>query len=166
MSVMKGTDMASIYDFTVKAVDGTEKKLSDYQGKVLLVVNTATHCGFTPQLEGLEALQRSYHEKGFEVLGFPCNQFAHQAPETSEEIQKQCRLSYGVDFPTFAKIDVNGDAVDPLYTWLKQQKKGLAGGDIRWNFTKFLINRDGQVVSRFAPSTTPKKIESSIKEQL
>lgn len=158
--------MASIYDFTVKAVDGTEKKLSDYQGEVLLVVNTATHCGFTPQLEGLEELQRSYHDKGFEVLGFPCNQFANQAPESSGEIQEQCRLSYGVDFPTFAKIDVNGDGADPVYAWLKQQKKGFAGGDIRWNFTKFLINRDGQVIGRFAPTTTPKKIESSIKEQL
>jgi glutathione peroxidase len=159
-------NMASIYDFTVKAVDGTEKKLSDYQGEVLLVVNTATHCGFTPQLEGLEELQRTYHEKGFEVLGFPCNQFANQAPESSGEIQEQCRLSYGVDFPTFAKIDVNGDGADPVYVWLKQQKKGFAGGDIRWNFTKFLINRDGQVIGRFAPTTTPKKIESSIKEQL
>lgn len=157
---------ASIYDFTVKAVDGSEKSLADYRGEVLLVVNTATHCGFTPQLEGLEELQRTHHDQGFEVLGFPCNQFASQAPESSAEIQEQCRLSYGVDFPTFAKIDVNGDAADPLYTWLKQQKGGLVGNDIRWNFTKFLVDRNGQVQERFAPTTTPQKIEKSITEQL
>ena len=158
--------MASIYDFTVKTIDGGEKSLADYKGEVLLVVNTATRCGFTPQLEGLEKLQRDHHAQGFEVLGFPCNQFANQAPESSAEIHEQCKLSYGVDFPTFAKIDVNGAQADPLYTWLKQQKGGLIGSDIKWNFTKFLVDREGRVVARFAPTTTPAKIEERIKELL
>lgn len=155
--------MASIYDFTVKTVDGGRKSLADYRGEVLLVVNTATHCGFTPQLEGLEALQRTYHDRGFEVLGFPCNQFANQAPETDAEIHETCKLSYGVDFPNFAKVEVSGKGADPLYVWLKAQRGGLLGRDIRWNFTKFLVDRRGGVVARFAPTTTPQKIESSIK---
>ena len=158
--------MATIYDFTVRTIDGGSKSLADYRGEVLLVVNTATRCGFTPQLDGLESLQRAHHDRGFEVLGFPCNQFANQAPESDEKIHEQCRLSYGVDFPTFAKIDVNGKGADPLYTWLKAQKGGIIGSDIRWNFTKFLVNRDGRVVARFAPTTTPEKIESSIEELL
>ena len=158
--------MASIYDFKVKTIDGGFKDLADYKGEVLLVVNTATRCGFTPQLEGLEKLQRDHHDEGFEVLGFPCNQFANQAPESDAEIQEQCRLSYGVDFPTFAKVDVNGPGAAPLFTWLKSQRGGLVGSDIRWNFTKFLVDRDGRVVARFAPSTTPAKIEQSIKRLL
>ena len=157
---------SSIYDFAVKNIDGTSKNLADYRGEVLLVVNTATRCGFTPQLEGLEKLQRELHGQGFEVLGFPCNQFANQAPESDEKIHEQCRLSYGVDFPTFAKIEVNGAGADPLYTWLKSQKGGLIGKDIRWNFTKFLVGRDGQVVARFAPTTTPEKIETTIRALL
>ena len=158
--------MASIYDFSVKTIDGGQKNLADYKGEVLLVVNTATRCGFTPQLEGLEKLQRDYHARGFEVLGFPCNQFANQAPESDEEIRETCRLSYGVEFPTFAKVDVNGEQADPLYVWLKGQKGGLVGSDIRWNFTKFLVDRGGKVVARFAPTTTPAKIEASVKELL
>ena len=157
---------SSIYDFAVKNIDGTSKNLADYRGEVLLVVNTATRCGFTPQLEGLEKLQRELHGQGFEVLGFPCNQFANQAPESDEKIHEQCRLAYGVDFPTFAKIEVNGAGADPLYTWLKSQKGGLIGRDIRWNFTKFLVGRDGRVVARFAPTTTPEKIEASIRALL
>ena len=158
--------MASIYDFTVKTIDGAQKSLADYKGEVLLVVNTATRCGFTPQLDGLEKLQREYHDKGFDVLGFPCNQFANQAPESDEEIRETCRLSYGVQFPTFAKVDVNGEHADPLFAWLKDQRGGLVGKDIRWNFTKFLVNRDGEVVARFAPTTTPAKIEERVRELL
>ena len=158
--------MASIYDFTVKTIDGGQRSMADFRGEVLLVVNTATRCGFTPQLEGLEKLQRTYHDKGFDVLGFPCNQFANQAPESDEEIHETCRLSYGVEFPTFAKVDVNGRYADALFAWLKSQKGGLVGTDIRWNFTKFLVNREGQVVARFAPTTTPAKIEESVRALL
>lgn len=158
--------MASIYDFTVKNVDGSDKNLADYSGEVLLVVNTATKCGFTPQLEGLEALQEKYHDQGFEVLGFPCNQFGNQAPESNEEIQEFCRLSFGVRFPNFAKIDVNGENADPLYAWLRSQKKGALGDGIKWNFTKFLVDRNGQVVDRFAPTTSPEKLEKQIEKLL
>ena len=158
--------MTTIYDFTVATVDGGAQHLADYRGEVLLVVNTATRCGFTPQLEGLEALQRAHHGQGFDVLGFPCNQFASQAPESDGEIADFCRLSYGVDFPTFAKVDVNGKDADPLFVWLRQQKRGTLGDAIKWNFTKFLIDRDGQVVARYAPTTKPESIEEAIKELL
>ena len=158
--------MATIYDFTVATIDGNKKSLADYQGEVLLVVNIATHCGFTPQLEGLEALQQSYHGRGFDVLGFPCDQFANQAPESSEEISNICRLSYGVKFPTFAKINVNGTEADPLYVWLRQQQGGMLGDAIKWNFTKFLLDRNGQVITRYAPTTKPSAIEKDIVARL
>ena len=156
----------SIYDFTVKKVDGGQQSLADYAGDVLLVVNTATKCGFTPQLEGLEGLQRKYAARGFSVLGFPCNQFGHQAPEASDKIDEFCKLTFGCEFPTFAKIDVNGEHADPLYVWLRSQQGGVLGDAIKWNFTKFLVGRDGQVIGRFAPTTTPEQLEEHIEEAL
>lgn len=151
----------SIYDFRVKDAKGNEVPLSNYQGKVMLIVNTATGCGFTPQYEGLEKLYRQYQAQGFEILDFPCNQFGHQAPGSNEEIQEFCQLTYDTTFQTFAKIDVNGEQADPLYQYLKKAKKGV-GEAIKWNFTKFLVDRDGQVVARFASATTPEKIESAV----
>lgn len=151
----------SIYDFRVKDAKGNEVPLSNYQGKVMLIVNTATGCGFTPQYEGLEKLYRQYQAQGFEILDFPCNQFGHQAPGSNEEIQEFCQLTYDTTFQTFAKIDVNGEQADPLYQYLKKVKKGV-GEAIKWNFTKFLVDRDGQVVARFASATTPEKIESAV----
>lgn len=165
-TIIKEHTMTSVYDFTVTTINGGTQSLGDYRGEVLLVVNTATRCSFTPQLEGLESLQRAYHDQGFEVLGFPCNQFANQAPESDEEIGNFCRLSYGVDFPTFAKIDVNGKDADPLFVWLRQQKGGALGNAIKWNFTKFLIDRNGQVVARYAPTTKPENLENDIKALL
>lgn len=152
----------SLYDFTVKAQDGNETSLADYRGKVLLIVNTATGCGFTPQYTGLEALYKKYKESGFEILDFPCNQFAGQAPGTDDEIHEFCVGRFAMTFPQFSKIDVNGDGADPLYVWLKKQKSGLAGGSIKWNFTKFLIDREGNVVARFAPQTTPEELEAKV----
>ena len=154
--------MASIYDFTMKDARGEEVSLADYRGKVLLVVNTATGCGFTPQYEGLEALYRKYRERGFEILDFPCNQFGNQAPGTNEEIVSFCQLKYDVSFRQFAKIEVNGENEAPLYTYLKKEKGGMLGSRIKWNFTKFLIDRDGKVVARFAPTDTPEKLEEKI----
>ena len=156
----------SIYDFTVKAQDGTDKSLSEYQGKVPLVVNTATGCGFTPQYVGLQELYNKYREQGFEILDFPCNQFGNQAPGSDDEIHEFCVGRFSMTFPQFSKIDVNGAKEDPLYTWLKTQKGGLGGKKIKWNFTKFLVDRNGQVVARFAPTKTPEQIEESIKELL
>jgi glutathione peroxidase len=148
--------MASIYDFSAETLDGQEKSLADFRGKVLLIVNTASQCGFTPQYEGLEALYQDYHAKSFEILGFPCNQFGAQEPGDETQIGQFCTLNYGVSFPMFAKIDVNGDAAHPLYKFLKNEKKGIAGtAAIKWNFTKFLVDRQGQVIERFAPATTP-----------
>ncbi|MBQ3560362.1 MAG: glutathione peroxidase [Oscillospiraceae bacterium] len=140
--------------------------LEDYKGKVLLVVNTATGCGFTPQYEGLEELYEKYSEKGFDVLDFPCNQFGGQAPGTEEEIVDFCQSRYGVTFKQFAKIEVYGENESPLYTWLKKEKGGVLGSKIKWNFTKFLIDRNGKVAERFAPMVTPDKIEEKIKELL
>ena len=154
------------YDFTVKDTKGGDVALSEFKGKVLLVVNTATGCGFTPQYEGLEKLYETYKEQGLEILDFPCNQFANQAPGTNDEIVSFCQLKYNVSFRQFAKIDVNGENESPLYTFLKKAKGGVFGSNIKWNFTKFLINRDGEVVDRFAPATTPEKIEEKIKELL
>ena len=154
--------MASIYDFTMKDAHGEEVSLADYRGKVLLVVNTATGCGFTPQYEGLEALYRKYRERGFEILDFPCNQFGNQAPGTNEEIVSFCQLKYDVSFRQFAKIEVNGENEAPLYTYLKKEKGGMLGSRIKWNFTKFLVDRDGKVVARFAPTDTPEKLEEKI----
>ena len=156
----------SIYDFTMKDASGAEVCLGDYKGKVLLVVNTATGCGFTPQNEGLEELYEKYSEKGFDILDFPCNQFGGQAPGTEEEIVDFCQSRYGVTFKQFAKIEVNGENEAPLYIYLKKEKGGLLGSKIKWNFTKFLVDRNGKVIERFAPTVTPDKIEDKIKELL
>ena len=155
-----------IYDFTVKGKQGDDISLSDYKGKVLLVVNTATRCGFTPQYDGLQKLYDEYKESGFEILDFPCNQFKEQAPGTADEIDQFCTLNYGTTFPRFQKIDVNGADESPLYTWLKEEKGSPLGKKIKWNFTKFLIGRDGIPLKRFAPMTTPEKMEDAILEAL
>ena len=155
-----------IYDFVVKNNKGEDVKLEKYKGKVLLIVNTATKCGFNPQYEGLEKLYEEYHEKGFEILDFPCNQFKNQAPENDQEIDSFCTLNFGTKFDRFQKIDVNGENEDPLYTFLKKEEGGILGGKIKWNFTKFLVDRDGKVVKRFAPTTTPEKIKEDIESLL
>lgn len=151
-----------IYDFTVKDVKMNDVSLADYKGKVLLVVNTATGCGFTPQYEGLQDLYEKYHSQGFEVLDFPCNQFAFQAPGSEDRIVDFCQSRYGVTFDQFAKIKVNGPKADPLYKYLKAEKEG----SIKWNFTKFLIDREGNVIERYSPKTKPQEIEEKIKELL
>lgn len=156
----------SIYDYTVKDISGNEVSMKQYEGKVLLIVNTATGCGFTPQYDGLQKLYEAYKEQGFEILDFPCNQFGNQAPGTEEEIVTFCKGRFGVMFPQFAKICVNGADELPLYTYLKSQKGGIGGKNIKWNFTKFLVDRAGNVVDRFAPTTTPEKLEEKIKELL
>lgn len=151
-----------IYDFTVKTAKGEEVSLAQYKGKVLLIVNTATGCGFTPQYDGLQDLYEKYQAKGFEILDFPCNQFGNQAPGSDEEIVSFCTGRFGVTFPQFSKIEVNGENEHPLYTWLKSQKGGVLGSKIKWNFTKFLVDRDGKVVERFAPTETPEKIDKHV----
>ena len=157
----------TIYDFSAAALDGREVPLSDYRGKVVLIVNTASKCGLTPQYEGLEALNKRYADKGLVVLGFPCNQFGAQEPGEAQEIASFCLLTYDVTFPMFAKVEVNGPAAHPLYAFLKHEKKGLLGSEgIKWNFTKFLVGRDGQVVERFAPTTKPQDLASSIEKLL
>ena len=152
----------SIYDITVKDKKGNDVSLSEYAGKVLLIVNTATKCGLTTQYDGLEALYEKYHDQGFEILDFPCNQFAFQAPGSAEEIDSFCSLKFNTKFPRFAKIKVNGKDADPLYKYLKEQKPGR----IQWNFAKFLIAKNGEVVDRFAHTDKPEKLEKSIEEQL
>lgn len=152
----------TIYDFSVKNLQGQQVSLKDYQGKLLLVVNTATHCGFTPQYEGLEKLYQQYHGQGFEILDFPCDQFGNQAPGSGEEIHQFCLTRYGVSFPQFDKLLVNGPDADPLFLWLQQQLPGLMGNAIKWNFTKFLIGRDGAPIRRFSPQTTPEKIAEEV----
>ena len=152
----------SIYDFKVKTRKGTEVSLKEYKGKVMLIVNTATGCGFTPQYEGLEKLYEEYHEKGLEILDFPCNQFGHQAPGNNDEIHEFCTAKYKTQFDQFAKIDVNGENEEPLYTYLKNEKGGILGKDIKWNFTKFLVDKEGNVVKRYKPTTEPKNIEKDI----
>ena len=155
--------MASIYDFSAKTLDGKEESLADFRGKVLLVVNTASKCGFTPQYEGLEALYKKYQAKGLEILGFPCNQFGGQEPGDAAAIGAFCTLNYGVTFPMFAKIEVNGEGTHPLYKFLKSAQKGLAGTEaIKWNFTKFLVDRQGNVVARFAPTTKPDDLDPEV----
>ncbi|GAC70250.1 glutathione peroxidase [Gordonia soli] len=154
------------YDFTADDIDGKPVPLSGYQGHPLLIVNTASQCGFTPQYKGLETLNRDYQDRGLRVLGFPCDQFAHQEPGDAEEIKNFCSLNYDVTFPLFAKIDVNGDDAHPLYAWLRSQKGGLLGGRIKWNFTKFLVDKNGQVVDRFAPTTKPEKLGGTIEKYL
>ncbi|MCR5491082.1 MAG: glutathione peroxidase [Bacilli bacterium] len=152
----------SLYEIVVKDRSGNDVNLSDYKGKVLLIVNTATGCGFTPQYEGLEALYEKFKDKGLEILDFPCNQFANQAPGSDEEIHQFCTLKYNTTFPRFKKIDVNGENESPLYTYLKSQKKGAFGSKIKWNFTKFLVDREGNVIERFGPATSPEAIEKKI----
>ena len=159
--------MASIYDFEVNTISGKKVPLADYKGKVLLIVNTASKCGFTPQFTGLEALYTELHEEGLDILGFPCNQFLKQDPGSDTEISELCSLNYGVTFPMFSKIEVNGDNTHPLYKHLKAEAKGLLGSEkIKWNFTKFLVNREGEVVKRYAPNTEPKDIAADIKALL
>jgi len=152
----------SIYDYKVKDKTGKDVSLKEYEGKVLLIVNTATGCGFTPQFEGLQDLYEKYQEQGLEILDFPCNQFGNQAPGTDEEITDFCHSRYGITFTQFAKIDVNGAEESPLYTFLKSQKGGLMGSKIKWNFTKFLVDRNGNVVNRFAPTKEPAELEAEI----
>ncbi|MBE6770757.1 MAG: glutathione peroxidase [Ruminococcaceae bacterium] len=156
----------NIYDLKVKAQDGSEVSLSDYKGKVLLIVNTATGCGFTPQYDGLQDLYEKYQAQGLEILDFPCNQFANQAPGDDGEIHSFCTGRYGITFPQFSKIDVNGKNESPLFKYLKSQKGGIMGSNVKWNFTKFLVDKNGNVIDRFAPTVTPDKIESKIKECL
>jgi glutathione peroxidase len=159
--------MPSVYDFEVKDIHGKAVPLSRYKGKVLLIVNTASKCGFTPQYKGLEALHQKYHARGLEVLGFPCNQFGAQEPGTEDEIASFCELNFGVTFPLFAKVDVNGDDAAPLYRHLKQAKPGLLGSEaIKWNFTKFLVDRKGNVVERFAPNTEPDALAGDVEKLL
>ncbi len=171
----------NVYDFSVKTVDGKEESLSKYKGKVLLIINSATHCGLTPQYKGLENLYQTYKDDGFEILDFPCNQFANQAPESDEEIGKICELNYQTTFKRYAKIKVNGNEADPLYKYLKnnapkeegqhQRKQGwfsslIFGRKIKWNFTKFLIDKNGQIVRRFSPSLKPEQFSDEIKAYL
>jgi len=158
--------MTTAYDFDATTIDGRSQSLADYRGKVLLVVNTASKCGFTPQYEGLEKLHETYGDRGLVVLGFPCDQFGNQEPGDEAEIQNFCSLTYDVKFPMFAKVDVNGDDAHPLFGWLRKEKSGLLGGKIKWNFTKFLINADGEVVKRYAPTTKPESITEDIEALL
>lgn len=158
--------MTNVYDYTVKMTNGTEKSLKDYEGKVLLIVNTASKCGLTPQFKGLQGLYDLYNKQGLEILGFPCDQFNNQEFENIEETTRFCQVNYGVTFPIFAKIDVNGEKADPLFVFLKEQKKGMLSKNIKWNFTKFLIDRSGQVIERYAPTTEPDKIEGELQKLL
>ncbi|TAL17999.1 MAG: glutathione peroxidase [Aquabacterium sp.] len=159
--------MTSVYDFKAQTITGQEVALSDYRGKALLIVNTASKCGFTPQFEGLEKLWQTYGPKGLVIVGFPCNQFGSQDPGSNDEIASFCQLNYGVSFPMFEKIDVNGPNAHPLYKWLVQEAPGILGTKaIKWNFTKFLIGRDGQVISRYAPTDTPKSLTEDVEKAL
>ena len=187
---INASDMNTIYDFTALSNKGKEVNFADYQGKVLLIVNTASKCGFTPQYDGLEALYQKYKDQGLVIIGFPCDQFGHQEPGTDEQIEEFCRINHGVTFPLMSKIEVNGEGAHPIYQWLKSQA-GFAGfdpahpltklldemftkadpdyaskPDIKWNFTKFLINKEGRVVSRFEPTTEPQGLEESIEKEL
>jgi glutathione peroxidase len=158
--------MTSISDFSATAIDGTDTDLSQYADMVVLVVNTASQCGFTSQYKGLQQLHETYADQGLVVLGFPCDQFGGQEPGTEDEISDFCERNFGVTFPLFAKVDVNGDDAHPLFTWLKESKGGLLGDKIKWNFTKFLLGRDGQVVERYAPQTEPEKLVGDIEAAL
>jgi len=155
--------MTDIYQFEANTIKGEPVSLGDYRGQVLLIVNTASKCGLTPQFDGLEKLYEKYRERGFSILGFPCNQFAAQDPGSDTEIEQFCQVNYGVSFPMFAKIEVNGPTAHPLFRYLKKAAPGIFGSEkIKWNFTKFLINRDGDVIARFAPATKPEKIEQAV----
>ena len=157
----------SVFDYSAQRLDGGEQSLEAYRGRVLLIVNTASKCGFTPQYAGLEELYRAHRARGFEVLGFPCNQFGAQEPGGADEIASFCELNYGVKFPLFAKVDVNGDKAAPVYQYLKAAKPGLLGIEaIKWNFTKFLIGRDGAVLARYAPKDTPESIAPDVEKAL
>ena len=159
--------MTTVYDFSANTLTGKPRRMSDFKGSVLLVVNTASKCGFTPQYAGLEALYRKYKDKGLVVLGFPSNQFGEQEPGPESEIAEFCEVNYGVTFPMFAKVDVNGTGAHPLFKYLTSSKKGLLGSQaIKWNFTKFLVDRNGNVVARFAPTDTPESIEKKVKALL
>ena len=158
--------MSTIYDFTAERMDGTEQSFADFEGQVLLVVNTASKCGFTPQFEGLEVLNEQYKDQGLTIIGFPCNQFGGQDPGSNEEIGAFCQKNYGVSFPMMAKVDVNGSDAHPIFKWLKEQKGGLLTDGIKWNFTKFLIGSDGQVLEHYAPTTKPEALKADIEKAL
>jgi glutathione peroxidase len=158
--------MAGIYDFSAKSLSGEETPLKQFEGQVLLIVNTASACGFTPQYKGLEALHQALHARGFSVLGFPCNQFGSQEPGDSQQIEQFCAGKYAISFPMFAKIDVNGHNAHPLYQYLKREKTGLLGASIKWNFTKFLVDRSGKVVARHAPTARPESLTREIEALL
>ncbi len=158
--------MTTAFDFSATSIDGAARDLADYRGKVLLIVNTATQCGFTPQLEGLEEVYRTYAERGLVVLGFPCDQFGGQNPGSDDDTAAFCQKNYGVSFPMFSQVDVNGDDAHPLYRWLRSEKSGFAGSKIKWNFTKVLVAPDGTVVKRYGSTTKPEKIADDIEKLL
>ncbi len=158
--------MTSIYQFEAELLEGENKSFSDYEGKVLLIVNTASKCGFTPQFAGLEKIYEKYKDQGFEVLGFPCNQFGGQDPGSNEQIGEYCQRNYGVNFPMFAKVDVKGPNAHVIFRYLTNNSKGILGNGIKWNFTKFLINKKGEVINRYAPTTKPEDIEGDIEKAL
>lgn len=155
-----------LHEFTAPTPTGEDRPLSEYAGQVAVVVNTASRCGLTPQFTGLQELYEQYRDQGLVVLGFPCNQFANQEPGTDAEASQFCQLNYGVDFPMFAKVDVNGPNAHPLWQWLRGQRSGMLGDAIKWNFTKFLVGRDGQVIERFAPTTSPAKMREAVETAL
>jgi glutathione peroxidase len=165
---MSGTSTpTSLTDFHARSLEGDDVDLAEYAGKVTLVVNTASQCGFTPQYQGLQKLYDEYADRGFTVLGFPCDQFGHQEPGTEEEIGAFCEKNFGVTFPMFGKVDVNGDAAHPLWKWLTEEKRGFLGTkSIKWNFTKFLVGKDGQVIKRYAPTDTPESMRAEIEAAL
>jgi len=157
---------STLHAFSARSIDGRDVPLTDFDGEVVLVVNTASQCGFTPQYEGLQTLHDEYKARGFTVLGFPCDQFGGQEPGADDEIAAFCQKNFGVDFPLFSKIEVNGDGAHPLYEWLRSQKGGLLGDRIKWNFTKFLVGKDGRVIERYAPTTKPEKLGDDIEKAL
>ena len=158
--------MTNLFDFEAATITGEVQELSTYEGKVVLVVNTASKCGFTPQYAGLQQLYDTYADRGLVILGFPCDQFGHQEPGSEDEISEFCQVNYGVSFPMFAKVDVNGKGAHPVYQWLRSQKGGVLGDKIKWNFTKFLVNRKGEVVERYASTTKPEKLAADIEALL
>ena len=158
--------MTNIYQFEAELLEGENKSFSDYEGKVLLIVNTASKCGFTPQFAGLEKLYEKYKDQGFEILGFPCNQFGGQDPGTNDQIGEYCQRNYGVNFPMFAKVDVKGPEAHAIFRYLTNNSKGLLGSGIKWNFTKFLVDKNGQVINRYAPTTKPELLEDDIQKAL
>ena len=167
LTLSAGDTMKHFYDFNAKDIRGKNVSMSTYKNKVVLVVNVASKCGYTPQYEGLETLYKKYHKQGFEILGFPCNQFRGQEPGTEKEIQNFCKVNFGVTFPLFTKINVNGENADPLYVYLKKQAPGFLGTEsIKWNFTKFLIDRNGNIITRYGSSTKPEDIAKDIEKLL